>query len=91
MMKCRHTSRGGMTVTRKCTCAPAIILPYQVIVARHSFFKLKVRLPLDESHCGCNQYPVTYCSLIEELMKGELNFLLAEFSAAAEKWYAIHT
>lgn len=55
------------------------------------FFQIKSPTALDESHCGCNRYPVTYCSLIEELMKRELNFLLAEFCAAAEKWYAIHT
>lgn len=78
---------------RRCTCAHAIILPYQVIVAQAQFFQIKSPTALDEGrrYCGCNRYPVTHCSLIEELMKGELNFLLAEFCAAAEKWYAIHT
>lgn len=56
-------------------------------------FQIKSPTTLDKGccYCGCNRYPVTHCSLIEELMKGEVNFLLAEFCAAAEEWYAIHT
>lgn len=55
------------------------------------FFQIKSPTAVDEGCRGCNRYPVTHYSLIEELMKGELNFLLAGFRAAAKKWHAIHT
>lgn len=44
--------------------------------------------------CSCGTDTVSYCILIEELMKGELNFLLVSRTLSKaqlqEKWYVCH-